>query len=71
MLSALSYVDVMIGLWKNIGLTNLQRRPFSVRSLGSQRLGESNPVIGPKDTIDGSTQGKSPCEDNIGKSGRW
>ena len=54
----------MLGLWKNIGLTNRELL-FSVRSLGSQPVGECVSDIAPKDTFDGSAQGKSPCEDDI------
>ena len=38
MLSAESKVDVTLGLWKNIGLTNTELSS-SVRSLGSQNVG--------------------------------
>ena len=37
----------------------------SVRSLGSQPVGECVSARGPKDTFDGSAQDKSPCEVDI------
>ena len=49
----------MLCLWKNIGLTSIEVSS-SVRSLG-----ECVSARWPKDTIDQSAQGKSPCEDDI------
>ena len=66
MLSAESQVDVMLGLWKNIGLTNTEVSS-SVRSLSSYTVGECVSATGPQDTFDGSAQGKFPCEDDINK----
>ena len=64
MLSAESQVDVTLGLWKKIGLTNTEVSS-SVRSLGLQPVGECVSARGPKDTFDGSAQDKSPCEVDI------
>ena len=49
----------MLGLWKNIGVTAILF--ISVRSLGSQPVGECGSARGAEDTLDGSSQGKSPC----------
>ena len=64
MLSAESQVDVMLGLWKNIGLTKKELLS-SVKSLGSQPVGDVVSAVGPKDTFDGLAQGKNPCEGGI------
>ena len=55
----------MLGLWKNIGLTSIL--DTSLRSLGSQPVGDVVSAMGPKDTFDASAQGKSPCEDDLNK----
>ena len=47
----------MLGLWKDIGLTNLE--------VSSQPASECVSARGPKDTFDGSAQDKSPCEVDI------
>ena len=62
MLSAESQVDVTLGLWKNIGLTNI-KVSSSLRSLGSEPEGECVSASGPEDAFDGCVQGKSPCEE--------
>ena len=46
MLSAESSVDVMPGLWKNIGVTSVLF--ISVRSLGSYPVGNCGSANGPK-----------------------
>ena len=49
---------------RNIGLTK-REVSSSVKSLGSQPVCECDSARGPKDTFDGSAQGKSPCEVDI------
>ena len=46
----------MLGLWKNISLTNLELLS-SVRSLGSQPVGDVVSAIGLVDTFGGWVQG--------------
>ena len=48
-------------------MTNIEMLS-SVRCLGSWTLSASAfSAFGPKDTVDGPAQGKSPCEDDISK----
>ena len=47
-------------------LAPTQRRgPFTSRAIRAEGVGECISAIGPKDTFDGSAQGKSLCEDDI------
>ena len=55
MLSDASQVDVMLGLWKNIGFTK-KEVSSAVRSLGSFPEGECDSGTGPKDAFDGPAQ---------------
>ena len=61
MLSAEPQVDVILGLRKNIGLTNIEVSS-SVRFWAHNLLGTAFQPGEPKDTFDGSAQDNTPCE---------
>ena len=63
MLSAESVVDVVLGLWKNIGVTSVLF--ISVRSLGSQPVGTFDSATWPNVApCRGSSQWSSPSQGN-------